>query len=139
YQVKALDLTARHGMRAKALDFLVCAGRHSDHDNGCRRDRSRCLPDERLLLRPVAALRGQPEVIEGAGQRCWKGCLESTQKHAADRSCRHGCDLPVDPRQGALRRITVRSSCWWAYPQTPSPIGPGQTAARPESDTPTRQ
>ena len=103
----------RPARRGAALAFPVCAGRHSNHDNGCRRDRNRCLSDGRLLLRPVAALRGQPEVREDAGRRCGEGCMEGTQEPAADRSCHRGRVLPVEP-PGALTRITVRSSCRWA-------------------------
>src|SRR5262249_45195426 len=61
------------------LDFPVCAGRHSKHDDRCCRHRNCRLPDGRLLLCPVAALRGQPEVGEDAGRRCGEGCMGGTQ------------------------------------------------------------
>lgn len=102
-----------YGLRGAALAFPICAGRHSSHDNGRCSDRNRCLPAGRLLLRSVAALRGQPEVSEGTGQRCRERCMESTQEPSADRSCHRGRVLPVEP-PGALTRIKVRSCCWWA-------------------------
>lgn len=96
-----------NGLRGAALAFPVCAGRHSNHDNGRCSDRNRCLPAGRLLLRSVAALRGQPEVSEGTGQRCRERCMESTQEPDADRSCHRGRVLPVES-PGALTRIKVR-------------------------------
>src|SRR5262249_59205371 len=92
----------KYGLRGAALAFPSVQVDTQKHDNGCRPDRNRCRPGARLLLRPVAALRGEPEVSEDAGRWCGEGCMEGTQEPAADRCCHRGLDLPVDPRPGAL-------------------------------------
>jgi len=127
----------RRAPRGAALAFPVWAGRHSNHANGYRPDRNRCRPGARLLLRPVAALRGQPEDGKDAGRWCGEVRLEGAQEPAADLCWRRGADLSVEPRPGALTPITVPlflpmgGHAWFGCPRrrgrAPS-AGPGGTS-----------